>query len=60
MLVWVEPKLLEYEYVKDKIFICYKNGYPLTVCEWRIGHGFISIGNQLSFYPDLVAEINLP
>lgn len=58
MLSWIKPSIVNSTY--DKLFLCYKNGYPLQVCEWRTGYGFISITDRMTFNPELVAYINLP
>lgn len=59
MLNWITNK--EVKEVYNKLFLCYKKGYPLTVCEWREGSGYVSIYTGLTFRdPEKVVYIDLP
>lgn len=58
MLDWIKPR--EVKETHNQLFLCCKKGYPLQVCEWRTGYGFISIADKFTFDPELVALINLP
>lgn len=58
-LDWITPE----EGRKDtweKLYLAYKVGYPLMVCDWKTGHGYREIETGISISPDLVAYINVP
>lgn len=44
----------------EKLYLVYKIGYPLMVCDWKTGHGYREVTTGMSVIPDLVAYINMP
>lgn len=44
----------------EKLYLAYKVGYPLMVCDWKTGRGYREIKTDISINPDLVAYINVP
>ena len=44
----------------EQLFLVFKLGYPLMICDWKTGHGYREIYTGISVSPDLVARINVP
>ena len=58
-LEWITPEEGR-KNTLEKLYLVYKIGYPLMVCDWKTGHGYREITTGMSVRPDLVAYINMP
>ena len=60
MLNWKKPSELSYNDIVGRLFLAYRSGYALTVCDWKTGRGWKDIKTNESIDPEFVAVINLP
>ena len=58
-LEWITPEEGR-KSTYEQLFLIFKLGYPLMICDWKTGHGYREICTGISVNPDLVARINLP
>ena len=58
-LEWIAPEEGR-KNTLEKLYLVYKIGYPLMVCDWKTGHGYREVTTGMSVSPDLVAYINMP